>query len=155
MDTTGGKLSSSYVWLFALAAVVAGVGSGFLTSGLDWKIGSAIYFGIFAACAFLATYTTKASTGMGVIAFLVGAIATSVFYYLIIKYAVETVTDATTGMAGDDAAKEAGSAFAGMFGMVAAAINGVGTWVAGITGSVAGTRFKKAGGLQQLAALRS
>jgi len=160
MTTTAeDKLSSNWIWLFALGAALAGVGSGFLTSGLNWKIASAIYFGIFAIAGFCATYLTEATTGKGVIAFLLAAIATAVFYYLIVTYAVETVTGAVVDVGSGDAAskataKDAGATFAGMFGMIVAAINGIGTAAAGISGCVAGSRFKRAGGLQQLAVAR-
>jgi hypothetical protein len=157
METTA-KWNAGWAWGFALAAAALGVGSGFVTSGLDWKIASAIYFGIFAVAGFGATYLTRATTGTGVIAFVVAAIATAVFYYLIVTYAVETVTGAVAETGGDaaarDTAREAGGAFAGVFGMFVAAIVGIGTAAAGISGCVAGTRFKKSGGLGQLAASR-
>ncbi len=154
---TGDKLSASWIWAFAVGAAVLGVGSGFVTVGLSWKVSSAIYFGIFGIAGFSATYLTRATTGTGVIAFLLAAIATAVFYYLIITYAVETVTGAVTDVGGGDAAskdtaKEAGAAFAGMFGMIVAGINGIATAAAGIGGCIAGTKFKRSGGIQQLTA---
>jgi hypothetical protein len=160
MDTTNAKIGSGWVWAFALAAAVLGVGSGYLTSGMDWKIGSAVYFGIFAIAGFASMYLTSATTGTGVIAFLLAAIATAVFYYVLITYALDTVTGAVVDSGGGDAAaretaKDAGGTFAGMFGMIVAGINGVGTAVAGISGCVAGSKFKRDGGLSQLAASRS
>lgn len=159
MDTTN-KLNSAWVWAFAIGAAALGVGSGFLTSGMNWKVASAIYFGIFGVAGFLSMYLTSGTTGTGVIAFLLAAIATAVFYYIIITYAVDTVTGAVVDAGGGDAAnqataKDAGSTFGAMFGMIVAGINGLGTAVAGISGCVAGSKFKRAGGLQNLAQSRA
>jgi hypothetical protein len=147
------KLPANTVWLFALAAAVLAVGSSFLTTKLPWHVAQGIYFGIFAVGGFLATYLTRSGTGRGVLAFLAGSAAVATLYFLVVAQAVDAATASATVLADDATRAEAAEASATMgtiMGGFVAAVSFLATAIAGIGGCVAGSRFKRSGGLAAL-----
>lgn len=147
------KLPASTVWLFALGAAALAVGTSFLTTSLPWHVAQGIYFGIFAVAGFLATYLTRAGTGLGVLAFLAGSAAVGALYFIVVAQAVDAATASATVLA-DDATRaqtaEASATMGTVMGGFIAAVSFLATAIAGIGGCVAGSRFKRSGGLAAL-----
>lgn len=136
------------VWLFALAAVGAGIGASYAASGLGQKAAAAVYFAIVALGGFASTYLTAARVRGAVAAFLaVGAIA-AVAYFLLVDSFFRT---ATTAVANDAQTQQAGASFGRFFGIVIGAVVFLETIVAGITGAVIGAKVKVNGGLPAVA----
>ncbi|MEM9069924.1 MAG: hypothetical protein AAGE52_15535 [Myxococcota bacterium] len=132
-----GSLNKNFVWLFAVAALGLSIASGFVTSGMGGTIASAVYFGIFAVSGFLAMALTQAGTGMGVVAFLVASLSSAAGYYFVIASATQEATSALGANA--EATGVAGAFIGGFFAVIIL----IGTLVAGISGVVAGGRFRK------------
>jgi hypothetical protein len=143
------KLSPNLVWLFATAAVAAGIGSSFALAGLGQKATAAIYFGIVAIGGFVSTYATRASITRAVMAFLSVALLAAVAYYFLVDYvfrtATTTMTDAMSGGAAHADGARAGSVFGHMFGVVVAMLVFLETGVAGVVGIVAGRKAATGG----------
>ncbi|HJK92722.1 MAG TPA: hypothetical protein RMH85_32770 [Polyangiaceae bacterium LLY-WYZ-15_(1-7)] len=131
-----GSLDAKFVWLFALAAVLLGAGSGYVTSGMGGSVASAVYFGIFSVSGFLATLLTRSKVGMAIGAFALASLLSAGGYYFLVASATQEATEAL-GATGDTGAL---GAFMGGF---VAVIVLVGTLVAGIAGTVTGGRFRK------------
>ena len=149
--STNQKLSSHMVWVFALAAVAAGIGASYAAAGFGQKAAAAVYFAVVAAGGFASTYLTKARVRGAVGAFLaVGAIAAVAYFFLvdqIFRTATVAMTDAVSGGAADAHAQgvEAGATFGRFFGIVIGAVVFLETIVAGITGAVIGDKARTKG----------
>ena len=74
MNDKIGKMGSAWVWLFALGAVLFGMGSGYVTAGMSAKISSGVYFGVFIVSGFAAMALTQAKAWLGIAAFLLAAL---------------------------------------------------------------------------------
>lgn len=127
MSNKAGTMNPHFVWLFALAAIALGIGGGYATAGLGIKVSSAVFLGTYALAGFMATYLTRAGTGLAVLAFVVASLATAGIYYALVS-----------GMSSSSDGAQIGS-FIGAF---AAAVALVETLVAGIGGCVAGKRIR-------------
>jgi hypothetical protein len=147
--TTTPKLSANLVWLFALAAVAAGIGSSFALAGLGQKVTAAIYFGVVAVGGFASTYLTRATITRAVFAFLGVALVAAIAYFFLIDYifrtATTTMTDAMSGGAAHAEGAKAGSVFGNVFGVFAAVIVFLETGVAGVVGIIAGRKAATSG----------
>lgn len=130
-----GSLNPNFVWLFALGATLLGVVSGYVTQGASASVASAVYFGIFTASAFGATLLTSSGVGRTVLAFLVASLLSAGGYYFVVASTAQAATEALGGGEG------AGMMGAVMGGFVAGVVL-LGTFVAGVTGAVAGGRFR-------------
>jgi hypothetical protein len=141
-----GKLNSNLVWLFALGAILLGVGGGYVTSGMGTKVSTAVFLGVFSIAGFCAAYLTQAGTGKAIGAMVLAAVGTAVIYYFVISAITAKAVDvAAMGQGGD-----AGGVMGSFFGGFAAVIVLLETLVAGIAGALVG-RKAKAGGLAQVA----
>ena len=83
MNDKIGKMGSAWVWLFALGAVLFGMGSGYVTAGMSAKISSGVYFGVFIVSGFAAMALTQAKAWLGIAAFLLAALVSAAGYYWI------------------------------------------------------------------------
>ena len=79
------KLSPHFVWLFALVAVVGGLGISFVTAKAGWKVSAAAFFGFVGLMAFLGGYLTRASALQAVLPFVLASGALGAVYYAIVK----------------------------------------------------------------------
>ena len=104
------KLSPHFVWLFALVAVVGGLGISFVTAKAGWKVSAAAFFGFVGLMAFLSGYLTRASTLQTVGPFVLASFALGAVYYAIVKSVMSAAADAV-GAAGraDGAASTMGA----------------------------------------------
>src|SRR5262245_23135060 len=115
MQNNFGKLSSGFVWLFALGAVLVGIAGAYATADLGSTVSSAVYFGIFAIAGFAGTAFTKAKAWAGVVAFLLAASMAAGTYYWITMQAVSETAGALGG-------GEAGGMLGAAIGIFVAAI---------------------------------
>jgi hypothetical protein len=122
-----GTMNGGLVWVFALAAVAVGVAGAWATAGLGSTISSAVFFGAFLVAGFLGVFLTRAKTGIAVLAFAAASALTAGIYYTI-----------TAGMGGGDEAGGLGAVLGIFFAAIALVVSIVG----GISGCVAGARFK-------------
>ena len=151
-----GTKSGGLAWLFAFGSVALALGVDWLGSSMH--LPNSVQYGLFVAiigaAAYLSVYLTRASTGMGILAFFVASIAFAIGTYFLVAALVAQATNAltttvtTAAGAGTDAnAQQAAAAFGGAFGALAgilvAVVNAVITIAAGITGAVIGGRAKK------------
>ena len=135
MESKLGKLSSAYVWLFALCAVVVGAGSAYITSGLGAKVSSGVYFAIFLVSGFAATALTEAKALVGVGAMLLASTISAAVYYFV---AMQAMVDATSALG----AADAGGAFGAAIGAFVAVVTFFVSAAGGVSGSVAGSRVR-------------
>lgn len=131
-----GSLNPNFVWIFALGATLLGVVSGYATQGASASVASAVYFGIFTASAFGATLLTSSGVGRAVLAFLVASLLSAGGYYFVVASTAAAATEALGG-----GGEGAGMMGAFMGGFVAVVVL-IGTFVAGVTGAIAGGRFR-------------
>jgi hypothetical protein len=140
-----GKMNGGFVWLFALGAIVLGIGSAWLTASMSNKISMAVYFGVFAAAGFLAILLTRSKTGVGVLAFFLAAAVSATVYFFIVSAvmadATYTMTSAVGASSGD--AQQVGSLMGKAAGWFAAAFIFLDTLVAGIGGCLFGAKQRK------------
>ncbi|MCC6873237.1 MAG: hypothetical protein IT378_02925 [Sandaracinaceae bacterium] len=141
MQDKVGKLGSGFVWLFALLAVLIGIGSGYATQGLDAKVSSAVYFGVFLAAGFAGTVLTKARALSSIAAFLLASLASAGTYYAI---ASSAVSDAAGALGGG----EAGGMLGAAIGIFVAVITFFVSMAGGIGGALAGIRARNQLGKQ-------
>jgi hypothetical protein len=154
MENFRNRFAPSATWLFALAAIVLGVGAAFATKNLPPKIAAGVYAAIVAAAGFGAGFTTRAKLRSTVGVFFLAAVVVGVGYYFLVSHvfstAVTTLTDTTVAMGGDAAAKANGAHAAGVmgkfFGIFAGAIGFLETLIVGIGGAVAGNKLKEQSG---------
>ena len=137
------KLSKHTTWLFAFGSIAAGIASSYALAGLGQKVTAAVYFAIVAIGGFGSTYMTRAKTGGAVAAFLVGAGAAAVAYFVL----VNSIFTAAGG------GSEAGNTLGTIFGIFIAAVVFLETIVAGIGGAVAGAKSRDGSGVAALSAL--
>ncbi|HPH64685.1 MAG TPA: hypothetical protein PLF40_03040 [Kofleriaceae bacterium] len=151
MENFRNRFAPSAIWLFALAAIVLGVGTAFATKNLPPKIAAGVYAAIVGAAGFGAGFATRAKLRSTVGVFLVAAVVVGVGYYFLVSHifstAVTTLTDTTTAMGGDAAAKANGAHAAGVFGkffgIFAGVVGFLETLIVGIGGAVAGNKLKE------------
>ncbi len=93
------RLSPHFVWLFALVAVIGGLGLSFLTAKHGLKVSAIVFFGFFGLMAFLGGYLTKASTLQAVGPFVIASFALGAVYYVIVK-SVMTAAASAVGASG-------------------------------------------------------
>ncbi|MBX3274773.1 MAG: hypothetical protein KF729_31200 [Sandaracinaceae bacterium] len=136
MNEKIGKLSAHWVWLFALAAVVVGVGAAYATAGLGSKVSSAVYFGVFLTSGFAATALTKAKALLSLSAFLLASLLSAASYYVVTMQAVAETTSAL-------GAAEAGGALGAAIGIFVAVITFFVSAAGGVGGALAGLRARK------------
>ncbi len=131
-----GTMNPHLVWLFALGATLLGLASGYVTQNAGTAISSAVYFGIFSVSAFGAMALTRAKALAGVGAFTIAALLSGGAYYFIVAAATAEAAGAL-GAGGEGV----GAMGAVMGGFVAVVVT-LGTFIAGITGVVAGNKFR-------------
>ncbi|MEC7524118.1 MAG: hypothetical protein VYE22_29830 [Myxococcota bacterium] len=136
MNDKIGKLGGVWVWLFALSAVLLGMGSGYVTAGMGAKISSAVYFGIFLVSGFAAMALTKAKALLGIAAFLLAALISAAGYFWV---AAQAMTEATSALG----AAEVGGTLGAAMGAFVAVITFLVSATGGVTGAVAGVRARK------------
>lgn len=132
-----GTMHPQLVWLFALGAVLLGGISGYVTQGASAGVASAVYFGIFSVSAFAAMALTRAKALLGVGAFLAASLCAAAGYYFMVASA--TAEAASQLGASGEGIGAVGSVMGGFVAVIVA----LGTTVAGITGVVAGNKFRK------------
>ncbi|MEQ8461796.1 MAG: hypothetical protein RLO52_08715 [Sandaracinaceae bacterium] len=136
MNDKIGKMGSAWVWLFALGAVLFGMGSGYVTAGMSAKISSGVYFGVFIVSGFAAMALTQAKAWLGIAAFLLAALVSAASYYWI---AAQAVADATSALGAAEAGGTIGAAMGAFVAVVTFLVSATG----GVTGAVAGVRARK------------
>ena len=136
MNDKIGKMGSAWVWLFALGAVLFGMGSGYVTAGMSAKISSGVYFGVFIVSGFAAMALTQAKAWLGIAAFLLAALVSAAGYYWI---AAQAVADATSALGAAEAGGTIGAAMGAFVAVVTFLVSATG----GVTGAVAGVRARK------------
>lgn len=129
------RLSPHFVWLFALIAVLGGLGLSFLTARHGWRLSAAVFFGFVGAMAFLAGYLTRASALQVIGPFVVASAALGTIYYVIVK-SVLTAAGATVGAAGRV------DGVAGVMGVVVAVVIVVDALAASVGGALFGIRLR-------------
>lgn len=104
------RLTPHFVWIFALVAVLGGLGISFLTAGHGWKVSAAVFFAFVGLMAFLGGYLTRANTLQAVGPFVIASAALGAVYYVIVK-SVMTSAAASVGAHGklDGAASTMGT----------------------------------------------
>jgi len=135
MNDKIGKLHAGYVWLFALGAVLLGIGGAFATAGLGAKVSSAVYFGVFLLSSFVATVFTKANVLVSLAAFLAASLVSAAAYYFV---ALQAVAEATQALG----AAEAGGAMGAAIGIFVAVVTFVVSATGGVSGTLAGIRAR-------------
>ncbi|MBK9034578.1 MAG: hypothetical protein IPL61_25475 [Myxococcales bacterium] len=126
MDTDK-RLSAHLVWLFALVAVVGGLGLSFVTAKAGWKVSAAVFFGFVGLMAFLGGYLTRATTLQAVGPFVLASGALGAVYYAIVKSVMSTAANAVgAGGRADHAAATMGAvaAFLIILDALAASVGG-------------------------------
>ena len=93
------KLSPHFVWLFALVAVVGGLGISFVTAKAGWKVSAAAFFGFVGLMAFLGGYLTRATALQAVLPFVLASGALGAVYYAIVKSVMSAAAN-SVGAAG-------------------------------------------------------
>jgi hypothetical protein len=88
------RLSPHFVWLFALVAVIGGLGLSFLTAKHGVKLSAIVFFGFVGLMAFLGGYLTRANGLQAVLPFVVASVALGAVYYVIVKSVMSTAADA-------------------------------------------------------------
>jgi hypothetical protein len=140
-----GRLNGNLVWAFALGAIVLGIAGAWLTANMGNKVSAGVYFGVFAAAGFLSVFLTRSKTGMGVLAFVVAAVASAGIYYFlvssILSEATTTMAAAAGGAQGD--AQMAGNVMGTTMGLFAAGLIFLDTLIAGIGGCIFGAKQRK------------
>ncbi len=136
MNDKIGKLNAHYVWLFALGAVLIGLGGAYATAGLGAKVSSGVYFGTFLVSSFAATALTKAKALLSLAAFLLASLLSAAAYYFI---ALQAVTEATQAVG----VVEAGGALGAALGFFVAATTFVVSASGGVGGTLAGLRARR------------
>ncbi len=160
MENFRNRFAPSATWLFALAAIVLGVGAAFATKNMPPKIAAGVYAAIVAAAGFGAGFVTRARLRSTVGVFFVAAVIVGVGYYFLVSHifstAVTTMTDTTVALGGNAAAKANGAQAAGFmgkfFGIFAGIVGFLETLVIGIGGAVAGHKLKAQTGATMSAA---
>lgn len=156
-STPTSKLSPHATWIFAFAAVAAGIGASFALSGLGQKVTAAVYFAIVAIGGFGSMYLTRARMGGAVLAFLGAAVVAAVAYFFLVDHIFRTattvMTDAVSGGQAHEQGVQAGAMFGRVFGIFVAAMVFLETSVAGVIGAFAGWKSRGQGGLAALGAL--
>lgn len=140
-----GKMNGNLVWAFALAAILLGIAGAWLTANMDNKVSTAVYFGVFAACGFLATFLTRSKTGLGVVAFVLASGVAAGIYYVLVSSVFASATTAMVSV-GDGAQAEAqlaGNVMGRAVGLFAAGLTFLASLVAGIGGCIAGAKHRK------------
>ena len=141
------KMSGGMVWLFALGAIVLAELGGYLTAGMGSKISAGVFFGVFAVCGFLGMFLTRAKTGIGVLAFILASIGSAIVFYVMVTSlfagaATEAANAAAAGQTETAVTEAAGATLGAAVGLFAGIIVLLGALVAGITGCVAGAKFR-------------
>lgn len=137
------RLSPHFVWLFALVAVIGGLGISFLTVGAGWKVSAVAFFVFVGLMAFLGGYLTRASMMQAIGPFVLAALALGATYYVILKAAV----NAAAGAVG--AGGHAGGAASAM-GFIAGFIIAVDALAAGIGGATTGIKLRSVKSMGEL-----
>lgn len=130
------RLSPHLTWLFALVAVVGGIGISFATARHGWKLSAGLFFGFVGVMAFLSTYLTRATLFQAIGPFVVASLGLGAIYYLVVK-SVMTAAASTVGAAGHmDGATTA-------MGTVAAVLITLDALAASAGGAVFGTKIRE------------
>ncbi|MBP9086263.1 MAG: hypothetical protein KBG15_09090 [Kofleriaceae bacterium] len=160
MENLRNRFAPSATWLFALAAIVLGVGAAFATKNMPPKIAAGVYAAIVAVAGFGAGFMTRARLRSTVGVFFVAAVIVGVGYFFLVSHvfstAITTVTDTTVAAGGNVAAKangaQAASFMGKFFGIFAGIVGFLETLVVGIGGAVAGSKLKEQSGSSMTAA---
>ena len=140
-----GQYNGALVWVFAVGAVLVGLGASWATAGMSSKISAAIYFGVFSLAGFAALYLTRAKTVIGVLAFILAAVASGVFFHIIVSSMISEAVTVTATVAGGpaDAGAAMGSTMGSIMGAFAGVIVGLETLIAGLGGVIVGARQRR------------
>jgi|GEM_PF-4879071 len=129
------RLSPHFVWLFALVAVIGGLGLSFLTAKHGLKVSAIVFFGFVGLMAFLGGYLTRANGLQAVLPFVIASVALGAIYYVIVKSVMATTANAL------GANGHANSAAATM-GTVAAILIFIDALAASIGGATTGIKLR-------------
>ena len=88
------RLSPHFVWLFALVAVIGGLGLSFLTAKHGWKVSAAVFFGFVGVMSCLGGYLTRASMLQAILPFVIASGALGAVYYVIVKSVMSSAANA-------------------------------------------------------------
>lgn len=139
------KLSPHFVWLFAVVAMVGGLGISFLTAKMGWKVSAGAFFAFVGICAAASAWTTRSTTLQAIGPFVIASFGLAGAYYMILKR-IMTAAASTVG---------AGSSAAGGFGakaaMLFAAIVLIDVLAASIGGSLFGIKLRSVKSFADLA----
>jgi len=134
MDNTK-RLSPHFVWLFALIAVIGGLGISFVTAKAGWKVSAMAFFGFVGLMAFLGGYLTRASTMQVIGPFILASAALGAVYYAIVKSVMSAAADAMGATGRADSA-------AATMGAIAAVIIIIDALVASVGGATFGVKLR-------------
>lgn len=141
------SLHPQTTWLFAFGAVAIGIGVGYLARGLPQKIQIAIYGAIVGSAGFASIYLTRARLRQAVLAFFVAAVACAGLYYLLVsslmRDATLMMTDAVSGGQAHDQGVQVSGTFGRFFGVFAAAVAFLETFIGGVAGAVFGNSLRE------------
>ena len=157
-----GSMGTGMAWLIAfgsvLAALVVNVVGGKI--GLPWFVSLLLYLGIFGVAGYLATYMTQASSGTGILAFLVAGLVAAIGSYILVAMvfsAAGAEVSQKLAAQGADAqrlAQVAGSGIGAIAGAGVAVFLFLMTFIGGLIGCLIGSSAKNKA-LGSSAALRS
>jgi hypothetical protein len=103
-DSKAGSMAASMAWLIAIGAGVVGTLLGFYIPGIiGFIVGTAVLVG----GGWAAVHMTQASTGKGILAFLVGGVVAGIVGFILVKVAASSAMSAAGGQAWNDAMKQA------------------------------------------------
>ena len=130
-----GSMAASMAWLIAIGGGVVGTLLGFYVPGI---IGFILGAGVLVGAGWAAVHMTQATTGKGILAFLVGGLVAGIVGFILVKVAASSAMSGAGSQAFNDAMKNAqaqggaqltadqqaalanaGNALAGGFGVIA------------------------------------
>ncbi len=160
MKDKAGSMGAGMAWGFAIGSVVLATILGFI--GVHGFVGTVLNIAVYMAGGYAAVFMTKASTGKGIVAFLVAGILSGIASFIIVKMAASAAMSAVgdsmkaqmaaAGAKTGDAAlnaqmAQAGNAVAGGLGMMVAVMAFVGSliwcFLFGMVGCFIGGAMKK------------
>ncbi len=99
-----GSMAASMAWAFAIGGGVVGTLVGFYVPGF---IGMLLGLAVLGGAGWAAVHMTQASTGKGILAFLVGGLVAGIIGFILVKVAASSAMSSAGGQAFNDAMKNA------------------------------------------------
>lgn len=102
------KLSPHFVWLFAVVAVVGGLGLSFLTAKMGWKVSAGVFFAFVGAASCASAWLTRSTTFQAIGPFVVASFGLAGAYYMILKRVMDAAASSLGAGSSGFGAKAAG-----------------------------------------------